>query len=121
MLGFLWINAALLRAFHFQLEIPYQFEIMVRSIAVQSGLSILWSLLGLVLMVLATRRGWRGLWIVGAGLMAAVVLKLFTVDLSGTGTIARIIAFLTVGVLLLVVGYFAPVPPGEKAQAQDEG
>ncbi len=120
-LGFLWLNAALLRAFHFQLEIPYQFEIMVRSIAVQSGLSILWSLLGLVLMVLATRRGWRALWIVGAGLMAAVVLKLFTVDLSGTGTIARIIAFLTVGVLLLVVGYFAPVPPGEKAQAQDEG
>jgi hypothetical protein len=62
-------------------------------------------------MVIATRRGWRMLWIVGGVLMGVVVLKLFTVDMSGTGTIARIIGFITVGGLLLIVGYFAPVPP----------
>ncbi|WP_166268899.1 DUF2339 domain-containing protein [Marinobacter caseinilyticus] len=110
-LAFLWANAALLRAFHFSLGVPFQIEPMARSFAVQSGVSILWSAMGLVTMLLATRLSWRTLWLVGGALMAVVVLKLFTVDMAGTGTIARIIAFLTVGALLLVVGYFAPVPP----------
>mgnify|MGYP003150910399 CR=1 FL=1 len=56
-------------------------------------------------MVVATRRAWRPLWLIGSTLMAAVVLKLSTVDMSGTGTVSRIVAFLGVGILLLVVGY----------------
>jgi uncharacterized membrane protein len=40
-----------------------------------------------------------------------VVAKLFVVDLSNVGTIARIVSFIGVGVLMLVVGYFSPVPP----------
>jgi uncharacterized membrane protein len=46
-----------------------------------------------------------------------VVVKLFLVDLSSTGTIARIASFLSVGVLLLVTGYLAPLPPRQA----DEG
>jgi uncharacterized membrane protein len=44
------------------------------------------------------------------------VLKLFLVDLSNTGTVARIVSFIGVGLLLLVVGYFSPAPPREKRQ-----
>ena len=62
-------------------------------------------------MVVATRRAVRGLWMVGAVLMAAVVAKLFLIDLSNVGGIERVVSFLGVGVLMLVVGYFAPVPP----------
>jgi len=40
-----------------------------------------------------------------------VVIKLFAVDLSGTGTVARIVSFVGVGILLLVIGYFSPAPP----------
>jgi uncharacterized membrane protein len=50
-------------------------------------------------------------WIIGAGLMVVVIAKLFLVDLSSIGTIARIASFLTVGALLLVTGYLAPLPP----------
>ena len=50
-------------------------------------------------------------WIIGSALMAVVVGKLFLVDLASTGTIARIVSFISVGVLLLVVGWLAPVPP----------
>ena len=46
-----------------------------------------------------------------------VVVKLFLIDLSGTGTIARIISFLVVGGLMLVIGYFSPIPP----KKQEEG
>ena len=43
--------------------------------------------------------------------MAVVVGKLFLVDLSGIGTVERIVSFIGVGLLMLVVGYFSPVPP----------
>ncbi|MNR69084.1 hypothetical protein D3C85_1940770 [compost metagenome] len=40
-----------------------------------------------------------------------MVAKLFFVELSNRGGLARIVSFIGVGVLLLVVGYFAPLPP----------
>jgi uncharacterized membrane protein len=71
----------------------------------------------LVMMVFANRRGIRPLWISGAAVMGVVVLKLFTVDLSGVGTVSRIVSFVAVGVLLLIIGYFTPLPPKRKEKA----
>ncbi|MEK7734948.1 MAG: DUF2339 domain-containing protein, partial [Pseudomonadota bacterium] len=78
---------------------------------VQAGFSVFWSVLALATMVLATRRGWRAVWIAGAVLLGVVVVKLFLVDLAKTATLARVVSFLSVGVLLLIVGYLSPVPP----------
>jgi len=61
----------------------------------------------------------RLLWLIGAALLGAVVVKLFAVDLAGSGTVARIVSFLGVGALLLVIGYLAPVPPS--AREDDAG
>ena len=72
---------------------------MLSSRLVQAAFSILWMLLALGAMVVATRRALRPLWIVGAALMAVVVAKLFLVDLSGVGTVERIVSFIGVGVL----------------------
>jgi uncharacterized membrane protein len=49
-----------------------------------------------------------------------VVAKLFFVELSNRGGLARIVSFIGVGVLLLVVGYFAPLPP-KRADAARQG
>jgi uncharacterized membrane protein len=73
--------------------------------------------LALCTMVAATRLKLRPLWITGAALMGVVVVKLFFLDLSHIGGIERIVTFMGVGVLMLVVGYFSPVPP---AQAREE-
>jgi uncharacterized membrane protein len=43
--------------------------------------------------------------------MGIVVVKLFIVDLEHVTGIERIVSFIGVGLLMLVVGYFAPVPP----------
>ncbi len=59
----------------------------------------------------------RWVWLGGAGFMALVVIKLFLVDLGNSGTIERIISFIGIGILLLVVGYFAPVPPRQAEEA----
>jgi uncharacterized membrane protein len=74
-------------------------------------------------MVIGARARQRAVWIAGAALMAVVVAKLFVVELDNTGTLGRVVSFLGVGVLLLVVGYFAPVPPRareDRAQAEPE-
>ena len=52
----------------------------------------------------------------GAVLLACAVVKLFAVDLSGQGTVARIVSFLGVGGLMVAIGYFSPLPPGTVAE-----
>ncbi|KAA9134114.1 DUF2339 domain-containing protein [Marinihelvus fidelis] len=102
---------ALLRGVHHLAAVPWDADRLFDSVVAQTALSIYWGMLGFAGMVLGARRGQRGLWLAGAGFMALVVLKLFLVDLGNSGTIERIISFIGVGVLLLVVGYFAPAPP----------
>lgn len=110
-IGFVWVNGMLLRTLHHWAGLPFALEPMLRSRLVQASFSILWTLLALGAMVVATRRASRPVWICGAALMAVVVGKLLLVDMSGTGTVERIVSFIGVGVLMLVIGYFAPVPP----------
>ena len=114
---FVWLNAVLLRTLHHWAGVPFDFDAMMRSTLVQTSLSIFWSLLALATMLWATRSARRLLWFVGAALMGVVVVKLFTVDLSRIGTVERIVSFIAVGLLMLVIGYFSPLPPtvaGEK-------
>ena len=68
-------------------------------------------------MLFATRRVNRWLWASGASLMAVVVVKLFIIDLAKVGGVERIVSFIAVGVLMLVIGYVAPVPPRRQAEA----
>jgi uncharacterized membrane protein len=58
----------------------------------------------------AYRRFYRTVWIVGAALLGIVVAKLFLVDLSNVGGLARVISFIGVGVLMVLIGYLAPLP-----------
>jgi uncharacterized membrane protein len=108
---FVWLNAVLARTVHHWQEVDFSPVPLFHSVVLQASLSIFWSLLALCSMLYATRRSFRTVWLGGAGLLASVVLKLFLVDLSNTGTVARIISFVGVGVLLLIIGYFSPVPP----------
>jgi uncharacterized membrane protein len=112
-LGFVALNGVLLRTLHHWAGVPFAIEPMLHSRLVQAAFSILWMLLALVAMVFATRRATRTLWIVGAALMAIVVAKLFLVDLAAAGTVERIVSFIVVGVLMLLIGYFSPVPPSK--------
>lgn len=114
--AFAWVNAALFRALHHAANIPYELRPMLDSMLVQATLSLFWAVLAFTLMWVAGRKRLRYLWMIGAGLLGVVVVKLFLVDLSSSGTIERIVSFVGVGVLLLVIGYLAPVPPAGAAE-----
>lgn len=105
------LNGVLLRSLHHWGGVPWEWDAMFGSRLVQSALSIFWTLIALGVMVAATRLRVRAPWLLGAALMAVVVAKLFLIDLSNVGGIERVVSFIGVGVLMLVLGYFAPVPP----------
>jgi uncharacterized membrane protein len=114
-LAFLALNAGLARSVHQLAQVPFNFDRLWSSTPMQVTLSVSWSLLGLCGTVVGSKRALRALWIAAATLLGIVVLKLFTVDLAQLSTIAKIGTFLGVGFLLVLVGYFAPVPPSAAA------
>ena len=109
--GFVALNIAAARAVHHITAVPYTFIDLHRSPVFQGSTSVLWGVCALALMVFATRRGSRALWLCGAALLGALVAKLFFVDLGDRGTVARIVSFMAAGLLMLLIGYLSPAPP----------
>lgn len=77
----------------------------------QAALTVVWSLLGVTAWVAGSRLQRYALWLPGAILMGAVLLKMLLVDRHYLGDLAGVVAVLTVGLLLVGVGYIAPSPP----------
>jgi uncharacterized membrane protein len=109
--AFVIVNTIWLRVAHHLLGVGWHPDALMGNSVVQGGLAILWTLLALGLMVVAHRRAARIPWLVGAALLGITVAKLLLVDMNNAGGGARIVTFMGVGVLMLVVGYLAPLPP----------
>ncbi len=107
---FICLNIMLLRTLHHWNALPWSQTLLTAAIS-QTCLSIFWTLTGLGLTWIATQKQRRNLWIAGASLLSLVVIKLFFFDLHLQDAIERIISFITVGMLLMLIGYFAPLPP----------
>ncbi len=116
-LAFATLNGIIARATHFLGNVPFRGSDLWSSAVFQTSLSIVWTVVAFIIMFVATRRALRGHWWVGAALLAAVVTKLFSVDLADIGTLARIVSFVVVGGLILVIGYVSPLPPKEQAES----
>ena len=99
------------RSVHHFAGVPFDLDQLAAADIFQAALSIVWGSTALMGMIFGARRSNRGVWIGGALLMGVVVVKLFVVELDNSGTVERVVSFLGVGLLLLIVGYFAPVPP----------
>ena len=124
LISFWLISSMLVRTLHAFIGTPlwndYQGGAW-QSEQVQTGLTILWTLLALVATIMASHYWQRALWFMGIGLLGIVVLKLVLVDLSQTEAIWRVISFLGAGSLILLIGYLAPLPPAhEEAENQNQ-
>lgn len=78
---------------------------------VQTGLTILWTIIAMVLMFLANKKAIRLVWFAGIALLTMVVAKLLLIDMSNTSAVLRVVSFIGAGLLMLVIGYLAPLPP----------
>ncbi|WP_422087699.1 DUF2339 domain-containing protein [Variovorax sp.] len=116
--GLALLTGMVLRTCHHYAGVEWRFDALYASWLTQAALSITWAVCGVVAMVLGHSRRVRTLWVAGAALLGVVVLKLFFVELADRGGLFRIVSFIAVGALLLLVGYFAPVPP-KREEPQD--
>ena len=107
---FIWLTAVLMRSMHHFLDIRFDLSYLLADTRVQTAISILWTIIGMAAMRFASRRIMRLLWIIGAGLIGIVLVKMFFIDLRASGTVERIVSFLVVGSLLVATGYFSPIP-----------
>jgi uncharacterized membrane protein len=114
-MAFALLNGMLLRTLHHWAGTPFQWASIFTNSTVQMSFTFLWGITAFTLMLLAHKRAQRQLWIVGAGLMGVVVAKLFLLDLAQTGSVERIASFIGAGLMLLVMGYFAPIPPANSS------
>lgn len=114
------VSALVMRVWHEYDGVAWRLRDLLASFGLQASLSIVWALLAIGLMVRGNQKAARALWFTGAGLMGVVVAKLFLVELGNSGGVARIVSFIVVGVLLLLVGWFAPMPP-KGGEGDEEG
>ena len=119
-LAFASLNGVWLRTAHHWLGAGWSGQALGQNAVVEAGLSILWTLIAMALMLFAHRRALRVSWLVGAGLLAAVVAKLLLVDMSKAQGWERATTFIGVGLLMLVIGYFVPLPPRPNLRTPEE-
>lgn len=109
--GFVLLNGMIARSVHHWLGVSFTPDALNRSMEFHTALSVVWTITALTITFIATRLARRQFWYIGAALLGAVVIKLFIVELGNSGTLTRIISFLSVGILLLLINYFSPIPP----------
>ncbi len=115
--AFAWITFATLRATHQIGDIAWSPSMFGHN-EVQTALTVVWSVLGVLGWIFGSRRGDRLLWAAGAVLMGVVLLKLVLIDRQHLGTLFGIVSFLAYGLLCTAVGYFAPAPPRRSASPE---
>ena len=108
--AFVFVTMATLRGVHHWHGEPWGPGLLDSGFS-QASLTAVWSLIGVGSMLLGSRRVQRPLWLGGVILMIVVLAKLGVVDRHYAGNIPGIVSFFVVGLLLVVVGYFAPSPP----------
>jgi uncharacterized membrane protein len=69
------------------------------------SLTALWAFYAMILLVIGLSRKWRTVRIWGLGLLVIPILKVFLYDVWALQTLYRIVAFVGLGILLIVGGY----------------
>ena len=118
--GFLWLNAMLLRTVHYWADVPYRFDALTQSMVAQASISVFWTACAIVVMIWSAHRVMRAYWLIGAALLALTVVKLFLFDLWHVTGLERIVSFIGIGIMLLLIGYFSPLPPKAKQIAKGD-
>jgi len=117
--GLLFISVVLARTMHSFGGVVYS-EAILDNMSYQMGLSILWSAVAFILMLLSQKLQSRGVWISSMSLIAITVIKLLLIDMANSATIERIISFIGAGVLILIIGYFFKIPQKRVNDREEE-
>ena len=110
-LTFLWGNSVVLRCLSQIFDITWNAYTLWHNNIVQMTASLLWMLSAVILIAIGHRYSLRKIWYSGQLIQITVIIKLIFVDIQETDGLLRAFAFIGVALLMLLIGYLAPIPP----------
>ncbi len=81
-----------------------EFNAVKRQI-IKIGYPILWGVLSFVFLIIGIKRQWKQLRIIALSLLGITIIKLFVYDINNVSETGKIIAFILLGVLILVISF----------------
>jgi len=78
---------------------------MAKNKIIKTGLPILWGVLAFVLLILGIKKQIKQLRIIALSLLGITIVKLFVYDISNVSETGKIIAFILLGVLILIISF----------------
>ncbi|WP_281298313.1 DUF2339 domain-containing protein [Flavobacterium limnophilum] len=76
-----------------------------RTQIIKTGFPILWGILAFVFLIVGIRKHIKNLRIIALSLLGMTILKLFLFDISNASETGKIIAFILLGVLILIISF----------------
>ncbi len=93
-------------------ELPYLKQQMAydaiqttRTQIIKTGYPILWGILAFVFLIVGIRKRIKNLRIIALSLLGITILKLFLFDISNASETGKIIAFILLGILILIISF----------------
>jgi uncharacterized membrane protein len=83
-------------------------------------ISLLWAAMGGVMTVWGRRQLSRPLWVAGASLLVAAAVKMVLMDFGSLGQLTNILAVIAAGIVFMLVGWLAPMPPAPEPEPRRE-
>jgi uncharacterized membrane protein len=77
----------------------------VKTQVVKIGYPILWGILSFVLLIIGIKQQWKQIRIIALSLLGLTVLKLFIYDINNVSETGKIVAFILLGVLILIISF----------------
>ena len=72
---------------------------------IKIGYPILWGLFSFVFLIIGIKKQWKNLRIIALSLLGITILKLFLYDIKNVSETGKIIAFILLGVLILIISF----------------
>ncbi|MCO6537054.1 MAG: DUF2339 domain-containing protein [Gilliamella sp.] len=119
-LTFFWGNSIVLRCLSQMFDISWTANSLWHNNIVQMTASLLWMLTAVILVTIGHRYSLRKIWYSGEFIQVIVIIKLIFVDIRELDGLLRAFAFIGVALLMLLIGYLAPLPPKLKNGDTDE-
>lgn len=110
-LSLLWTNSIIIRSLSQWLHINWSWYSLWHSKLTQATLSLIWTLIAVLLVTIGHRYLQRKTWFTGVIVQILVVIKLMCVDSMELDGLLRAFAFIIIAILMLIIGYLAPLPP----------
>lgn len=77
----------------------------VRKQVIQTGFPILWGIVAFVFLIIGIKKKWKELRVIALLLLGLTIVKLFVYDIRNASETGKIIAFILLGVLILIISF----------------